>query len=124
MRIGDRQKGFTLMELLVVLVILSALAGLVAPLVSESVLRAKESALREDLMVIRKAIDGHYADRGVYPDSLETLIDRRYLRSLPTDPVSGQAWKLVHSDTPEGGIMDVRSSAAGLAEDGTRYEQW
>ena len=74
--------GFTIVELLVVLFIVSLLASLVTPLVTKSILRAKESTLKEDLMLLRKSIDDYYADTSKYPKSLKTLLDRSHFATF------------------------------------------
>lgn len=130
---GSRlSRGFTLIELLLVLFMVALLASLVAPVVTGSIGRAKESALREDLQVLRKAIDNHYADHGKYPAEIEVLVEKRYLRKIPDDPITGRrdSWVLVRQDRPAdfgakaAGIIDVRSGADGTAADGTAYKDW
>jgi general secretion pathway protein G len=121
--------GFTAVELLLVLAIIALLASLAMPAVNKSIERANESALRENLQVIRKSLDAYYADNGMYPPSLEILTERRYIRSIPLDPVSERPWDLVWSEStlsgePQKGIMDIRSSSDKVSRDGTRYSQW
>jgi general secretion pathway protein G len=124
---APKSAGFTLIELLVVMAILATLLTLVAPRYFESLERAKETALRTDLRLMREAIDKHRADTGRLPETLETLVQARYLRSLPVDPVTDRAdtWVLVAS--PDGlapGLYDVRSGAPGASRDGTAYASW
>ena len=125
-----RPTGFTLIELLFVLLIVALLASLVAPVVTSSIGRAKESTLREDLKVMRKAIDDHYADTGKYPAELEDLVKKRYLRKVPIDPVteSRDTWKPTHAeDSKTGaaqGIIDVHSGSEEKASDETYYKDW
>ena len=119
--------GFTLIELLVVLAILATLLSIAAPRYFESVDRAKEAALKADLRAFRDAIDKHRADTGRLPESLQRLVDGRYLRSIPVDPVTDSAagWVVVaHPDGSTPGVYDVRSGAQGEARDGTRYDAW
>ena len=115
------------MELLVVLVLLGLLAGLVAPVVTGSIGRAKEAALRDDLHVFRKAIDDYYADNGHYPPTLDVLVKRHYLHSIPNDPVAEQGekhgWHLVYVQNGKG-ISDVHSWSHRWARDGSRYDTW
>lgn len=122
-----RWAGFTLIELMVVLVVLALLAGLAAPVVTSSILRAKESALKHNLYTTRKAIDDYFADKGVYPESLETLVEEKYLRTLPVDPIAGkgEGWEFIESDQLETpGIIDLKSVADISARDGTYYSDW
>lgn len=124
---GLRQRGFTLIELLVVMAILATLLSIAAPRYFQSVERAKEATLRTDLRLLREAIDKYRADTGRLPDSLQQLVDQRYVRSVPVDPVAGDAidWVLVpHPDGATAGLYDVRSGASGVALDGTSFTQW
>ena len=119
--------GFTLIELLVVMAILAALLSIAAPRYIESVDRAKEAALQTNLRMLRESIDKHRADTGKYPDSLQRLVDLRYLRSLPIDPVTdtSTSWLLVqHPDGSTQGVFDVRSGATGTSRDGAAYSKW
>jgi general secretion pathway protein G len=122
-----RPRGFTLIELLVVLAIVSSLLLLVAPRYFGRVDQAKEAVLRENLRTTRAVLDQFYGDIGRYPESLEELVDRSYLRSLPYDPVaeSTQAWTLVPAPEGfEGTVYDLRSGAAGVGMDGRNYAEW
>lgn len=120
-------RGFTLIELLVVMAILATLLSIAAPRYFESVERAKEAALRTDLRMLREAIDQHRADTGKFPDSLQRLIELRYLRNVPVDPVtdSASSWAVVPD--PDGitpGVYDVRSGSQATARDGTSFSSW
>jgi general secretion pathway protein G len=121
-------RGFTLIELLVVLAILGLLLSLAAPKYVRSVDNAKETVLAENLRTTREAIDRFHADRGRYPASLDELVARRYLRSLPVDPLidSATAWRLVVSPADAGtfGIADLKSRAPGVGRNGRPYAQW
>ncbi|HEY6095564.1 MAG TPA: prepilin-type N-terminal cleavage/methylation domain-containing protein [Gallionellaceae bacterium] len=123
-----KARGFTLLELLFVLVIVALLAGIVGPMVTGSVGRARESALKQDLAVLRKAIDDYYADRGRYPSELAELVERHYLRFLPADPLteSVDGWVVVRMENLRGpgGIVDVHTGSALQAGDGTAYRDW
>ena len=124
-----RRSGFTLIELLIVLSIIALLVSLVTPRYFASLDRAKETALKTSLSVLREAIDQYAADRGRYPDSLGALVQARYLRQLPDDPVTGKAstWVVVPppSDALLGGLVaDVRSGATGRGQDGRLYVDW
>ena len=123
--ISVRRLGFTLLELLLVLTLLSLLAGLAAPVATTAIVKAKESALRENLQVMRHALDEFFSDNGVYPDDLTVLVERRYIRFIPKDPFTGDAdsWVLESSgDLP--GVDNVVSSSANLARDGSYYSEW
>lgn len=122
-------RGLTLVELLLALFVLSLLAGLVMPIVTGGVHRAREAALKEDLYMMRKAIDDFYADTGAYPEELEDLVTKRYLRRLPADPFteSRESWRLVWTDEGDGrrkGIIDVRSGTDAFDENGVAYADW
>lgn len=123
-----RCRGFTLLELLFVMVIVALLAAVVAPSLMGGVDKARESALKEDLFTMRKAIDDYYADNGRYPPSLEILVEKRYLRKIPVDPITekSDSWELVHKGGrgSEGGISDVHSGSTEIARDGRRFNEW
>lgn len=125
-----RAPGFTLMELLLVLALIALLASLVTPVVTGSVHRAKESTLKENLFTMRKALDDYYADNGGYPAALELLVQKRYLRKIPTDPVTERrdSWALVRADDDGqgkgGGIIDVRSGSEEKDANGVPYKEW
>ncbi len=123
-----RTRGFTLLELLFVLVVVALLAGIVGPMLTGSIGRAKESTLKEDLRVLRKAIDDYYADNGKYPAELSDLTDKRYLRGIPADPLTERrdSWSLVrvHGEKATDGIVDIHSGSDLAAADGTFYRDW
>ncbi|WP_426340216.1 type II secretion system protein [Pseudoduganella sp. S-14] len=122
-----RQGAFTLVELLTVLAIIAVLLTVALPRYLGSVDRSREVALKENLKVLRASLDKHHADYGRYPDSLEQLVERRYLRAVPVDPVTDSAmtWVTLPARDPgEQGIGDVRSGAGGAAKDGTPYESF
>jgi general secretion pathway protein G len=122
-----RPRGFTLIELLIVMAILAALLSIAAPRYFESLERAKEAALRTDLRLMREAIDKYRGDTGQWPDSLQRLVDQRYLRAIPVDPVTDSAieWVLVpHPDGVTPGLYDVHSGAPGQARDGSSFAAW
>lgn len=119
--------GFTLIELMVVLAIIALLLSIVAPHYAGRVTRAEETVLRENLALMRDALDQHYADAGRYPERLEDLVTKRYLRALPEDPVTQSAgtWVAVPPADPEkSGVYDVRSGAPGVGPSGRPYAQW
>lgn len=121
------QRGFTLIELLVVLAIVSTLLLLAAPRYLGKVDQSKEVVLRENLRTTRDVLDKFYGDLGRYPDSLQELVDRSYLRALPYDPVteSSQTWTIISA--PEGfagTVYDMRSGSNASAANGSRYADW
>jgi len=120
--------GFTLIELLVVLAIIGTLITIALPKYQHSVQRSREAVLHQDLHVMRTAIDQYVSDTGKFPGTLDELVKKRYLRSLPQDPVTESAATWVSVAPPEGvavaGVYDVRSGADGLSLDGTAYAQW
>ena len=116
------RRGFTLIEMLVVMAILATLLSIAAPRYFDSLDRAKEAALKTDLRMLREAIDKHKADTGRLPASLDALVQGRYLRAVPEDPFTERAdsWVLVPSqDVSLPGLADVRSGAEGAARDGS-----
>jgi general secretion pathway protein G len=120
-------RGFTLVELLVVMAVLATLLTLVLPRYHGSIHRSKEAALKENLFQLRDAIGKYHADKGRYPDSLEALAAERYLRKVPLDPITESAatWVAVPSlDVETRGVYDVKSGAAGKASDGTEFSAW
>ncbi|HEX6266463.1 MAG TPA: prepilin-type N-terminal cleavage/methylation domain-containing protein [Burkholderiales bacterium] len=116
----NRLRGFTLVELMVVLTVIALLLSVVVPDYVGRIKRAEEAVLKENLVVMRDALDKHYADAGKYPGSLHELVSKRYLRAIPPDPFtqSEGSWVAVPpSDPNKGGVYDVRSGAKG-------YERW
>lgn len=121
------ERGFTILELLVVLAIIGTLLSLAAPRYFHSIEKGKESVLRENLAALRSTLDRYYADLGTYPASLDDLVERRYLRRIPDDPLTGSAatWILVPpADKAKGQVADVRSGAPGRGESGLPYREW
>jgi prepilin-type N-terminal cleavage/methylation domain-containing protein len=122
-----RRAGFTLIELLVVLSIIATLLAIAVPRYFGSLEKSQETALRQSLSVMREALDHHYGDTGSYPDALQTLVDKRYLRSIPVDPITerGDTWVVLPPpDGVTGAVGDVRSGAPGRGRDGTPFAEW
>jgi type II secretion system protein G len=126
---GRAPPGFTLIELIVVMAIVALLASIAAPRYFRSLDAARENTLRTSLNVMRDALDQYAADKGRFPESLDELAKARYLREIPTDPMTGRrdSWVSV-APMPDavssGGVADVRSGAAGRASDGRLYADW
>lgn len=121
------RRGYTLIELLVVMAAIGLLLSIAAPRYVEHVDRARETTLRHNLIGLRDAIDKFYADRGNYPPSLQELVQQRYLRSIPVDPVTDRSdsWVLIPPAAGgAGGVFDVRSGAPGKSRDGVAYAAW
>ena len=122
-----RIRGFTLIELLVVMAIIATLMTIAMPRYFNSLEASREATLRQSLAVLREALDHYYGDTGRYPDSLEQLVEQRYLRNAPVDPITERrdAWRLV--SPPEGvagAVADIKSGATGRARDGSLYAEW
>ena len=119
--------GFTLIELIVVMTIIAMLVTLAIPKYFGSVQKSKDAVLRENLVLMRGALDKYYGDNGKYPEKLDDLVSRKYLRSIPRDPMTESAltWVTVPPENPDmGSIYDVHSGADGNAADGSPYKEW
>jgi len=126
-----RRKGFTLIEMIIVFTLIGILVGLALPQYQNSLKKARENVLRETLFTLRKLIDQYYQDKGKFPASLQALVDDKYLRSIPEDPVTRKTdtWVEVREELApdeielvrELGITDVHSGAPGNAFDGTPF---
>lgn len=123
-----RKRGFTLIELLVVLGIIALLLTLAVPRFFPSVDKTKETILLDNLRNTRAVIDQYHADTGRYPDSLEQLVEKKYLARVPVDPVteSETTWVIVapEADGEQGAVYDIRSGAPGNGRDGRLYAEW
>ncbi|MHC6225771.1 type II secretion system protein [Pseudomonas sp. X10] len=122
-----RNRGFTLIELLVVMAIIATLLTIAMPRYFNSLEASREATLRQSLAVLREALDHYYGDTGAYPDSLEQLVEQRYLRSTPVDPITERrdAWQMVAPpEGVDGGVADIKSGATGRARDGSLYAEW
>jgi general secretion pathway protein G len=127
-----QSRGFTIIELMVVISIIMILISVAVPIYSQSILRAKEAVLRQDLFSMRSVIDQYTMDKGKAPQSLDDLVQAGYLKELPTDPFTNakDTWQvsqedvLLSVDQNEPGISDVHSGANGTATDGRPYSEW
>lgn len=121
------KRGFTLVELMVVMAIIALLLALALPRYFKHLESSRETILRQDLAVMRDAIDKYHGDRGRYPDSLDELVSARYLRALPVDPITERAdtWQIVApAGDAAGALYDIKSGAPGVARDNSAYASW
>lgn len=121
-----KQMGFTMIELMVAMAVIALLLTLVAPRFFNQEAKARETALLYNLQMLRKTIDDFHADKGHYPETLQALVDARYLRAIPPDPIDGRAdaWQIIPAQGDAAGIYDIKSGAEGRAQDGTQYAEW
>ena len=132
LRARRSDSGWTLIELLVVLSLIMILASLALTQYRNSIVMAKEAAMRSDLFLMREAIDQYYADKGKYPDSLDALVSEHYLRAIPKDPITNatDTWQTTQADPEPGsvsastGIYEVKSGSPDTALDGSKYSDW
>ena len=129
---GTNEQGFTLLELVTVLAIIGILATIALPNYYNAVVRAREAVLKDNLFFMRDAIDQYYLDMGRYPQSLQELVEKKYLRTIPKDPMTDKKdWRTVmerydpEADPEyEPGIYDVKSRSRDRSIEGTRYSSW
>jgi general secretion pathway protein G len=129
---GNPKRGFTLVELMIVMTIVTILVSIAVPLYQRSILRAKESVLKNNLFTMRTVIDEYTLDKQKAPQTLQDLITEGYLRAIPMDPItgSGETWRVIMEDATasvnqtEPGIFDVRSGSDLVSLDGTPYAEW
>ena len=129
-----RNRGFTLIELLAVIAIIGILVAIAVPQLQKAPVRAKEATLREDLFTFRSCLDQFYADKGHYPETLQTLVTEKYIRKIPVDPFtkSADSWVVVMEEPDSSetasqeppGIIDVKSAAKQASLDGSLYNTW
>jgi len=125
-------RGFTLIELMIVMTIVTILVSIAVPLYQKSVLRAKESVLHQNLFTLRTVIDEYTYDKQKAPQMLEDLVSEGYLRQVPLDPITGsnRSWQIIMEDAltsvnqEEPGIFDVRSGSDKISLEGTAYSEW
>jgi general secretion pathway protein G len=130
--IARRLRGFTLIELMVVMAIISVLLAIALPIYQKSIIRAKESVLRTNLFNLRSMIDEYTIDKQQAPQSLQDLVTEGYFRQIPVDPMTGssETWRVTMEDTPVSGesgtpgIWDVKSGSDKIGLDGTPYSDW
>jgi len=127
---GKKAAGYTLLELMIVVAIASILVTLAVPSFHQSAVKAREATLKNNLATIRTVLDQHYADQGMYPQSLEALVEAGYLRHIPVDPFTKTAdtWHLVFEedtgDNEAGGVFDIHSGSEEVSINGTAYSEW
>ena len=129
---NGKRAGFTLIELMIVMAIIAVLVSMAVPIYQKSIIRAKESVLRNNLFTMRTVIDEYTYDKQKAPQTLDDLVNEGYLREIPTDPMTGsnQTWKTIMEDAltsvnqTEPGIYDVRSGSDATSLDGTPYSEW
>jgi general secretion pathway protein G len=125
-----RERGFSLLELMIVISIIIILAAVALPQYQKTIMHARETVLRDDLYRIRSLLDQYAADKGKLPASLDDLVSAGYMREIPVDPVTDQKdWNTVNGDDPyssEGGsgIIDIHSSSGEVSTEGTAYSEW
>ncbi len=122
------QRGYTLIEMMIVISIIGILATMSAPNMQRYVIRAKETSLRRTLFVLRDVIDQYYADYGKYPESLEVLAEDKYIRAIPKDPFTRliSTWIIIspEGDSEEGAVYDVHSGSHLVSLQGVPYNEW
>jgi general secretion pathway protein G len=129
---NKRGRGFTLIELMMVLTVISILVSIAIPIANSAIIRSKEAVLRSNLYTLRTLIDQYTADKLKAPQTLDDLVTAGYLRSLPKDPItdSNSTWQVVMEDVTlfpeqtETGIFDVHSGSTANSSDGTPYNEW
>jgi len=131
-KLRSRLRGFTLIELMIVMAVIAILISIAVPIYNKTITRAKESVLRNNLFTMRTVIDEYTYDKQKAPQTLQDLVSDGYLRAIPTDPMtsSSDTWKVIIEDTlnavnqTEPGIFDVRSGSDKTSLEGTAYADW
>ncbi|HYO81427.1 MAG TPA: type II secretion system protein [Bryobacteraceae bacterium] len=127
-----RRLGFTIIELMIVMAIITILVSMAVPYYQKTIIRSKESLLRNNLFTLRTVIDEYTIDKSKAPQTLQDLVTEGYLRAVPVDPLTGsdQTWKIIMEDAmtsvnqTEPGIFDVQSGSDKMSLDGTPYSEW
>jgi|ERR1022692_85430 general secretion pathway protein G len=126
-----RSLGFTLLEMMIVIIIMGILLSIALPIYSQAVVKARESVLRNDLFELRKLISQYTLDKQKAPQSLDDLAQGGYLKTIPKDPMTNEAnWEVVQEDVllsvdqQDPGIDDVHSASSAISSDGTAYSTW
>ncbi|MCL6544576.1 MAG: prepilin-type N-terminal cleavage/methylation domain-containing protein [Bryobacteraceae bacterium] len=131
-RSGEGRRGFTLVELMIVMTVITIIVAVAVPIYQRSIVRAKESVLKNNLFTLRTLIDEYTFDKQKAPQTLEDLVREGYLRQVPVDPMTGsnQTWRIIMEDAmasvnqTEPGIFDVRSGSDQISLEGTPYSEW
>lgn len=119
--------GFTLIELMVVMTVIALLISIAVPRYFHSIDIAKEATLKQSLSVMREAIDKYYGDNERYPSSIQELVNKKYIRAVPVDPITAttESWVIISPGLDVTGSMyDIKSGAVGNAKDGSPYSEW
>src|SRR5882762_3686447 len=129
-RLPSAFRGFTLLELMIVITVIIILAAIALPQYQKTILATREAVLRDDLSKLRTLIDQYAADKQKLPQSLDELVSAGYMRELPKDPITGQSdWTVTTGDDPnsssaEQGVTDVHSASSDVSSEGTPYNEW
>ncbi|HEX3281768.1 MAG TPA: type II secretion system protein [Pyrinomonadaceae bacterium] len=129
-RLPSTFRGFTLLELMIVITVIIILAAIALPQYQKTILSTREAVLRDDLSKLRSLIDQYAADKQKLPQSLDELVSAGYMREIPKDPITGQPdWQVTTGDDPnsssgEQGVTDVHSASSDVSSEGTPYNEW